>query len=143
MYSVKSLGHSGFIQASDVKSIVYEHKPNIDSQLKLVDFKTKDKNLSRYKISRKLSAVSHGRVFLCQKRGKHWVALKEVVCANLDEANSYMAECLKGLKLNHRNIIAFNDAFQVVDDREDIRRQVRDPAEFHIATVSAPRPEGP
>ena len=45
MYSVKSLGHSGFIQASDVKSIVYEHKPNIDSQLKLVDFKTNSKGL--------------------------------------------------------------------------------------------------
>lgn len=45
MHSIKSLGHSGFIQASDVKSIVYELKPNIDSQLKLVDFKTNSKGL--------------------------------------------------------------------------------------------------
>ncbi len=45
MYSVKSLGRSGFIQASDLKSIVYELKPNIDSDLKLVGFKTNSEAL--------------------------------------------------------------------------------------------------
>ena len=45
MASIKSMGHSGFIQAADEKEIVYELKTNIDSRLKLVSFKTNSHGL--------------------------------------------------------------------------------------------------
>lgn len=54
MESIRSMGHSGFIQAADEESIVYELKPNIDSRLKLVSFKTNSNGLrdKEYNISK-------------------------------------------------------------------------------------------
>lgn len=45
MNSIGSLGKSGFIQASSNPAIVYELKPNLDSYLKLADFKTNSQGL--------------------------------------------------------------------------------------------------
>jgi len=45
MQSIKSIGHSGFIKAASIEPLVYEHKPNIDSRLKLVEFKTNSRGL--------------------------------------------------------------------------------------------------
>ncbi len=45
MNSIGSLGTSGFVKASSDPSIVYDLKPNLDSYLKLADFKTNSQGL--------------------------------------------------------------------------------------------------
>ena len=45
MKSIKSAGHSGFLKKSDNDEIVYELKPNIDSDLKLASVKTNSHGL--------------------------------------------------------------------------------------------------
>lgn len=45
MNSIGSLGSSGFIKASSNPSIVYDLKPDLDSYLKLADFKTNSEGL--------------------------------------------------------------------------------------------------
>lgn len=93
---------------------------DIDSK-KEVEYKWKrfeldDNEILKYKKGKIIGKGTFGKVYVCQKKQKEIVALKEIFCKDTDSMNSCYQECLTALKLDHPNILKYNHVFSINDE---------------------------
>jgi tRNA A-37 threonylcarbamoyl transferase component Bud32 len=93
--------------------IVLQKPENMNSLREMTD--DKSSTLSKYKRFKKLGQGAFGAVFLCTKREK-LVALKEMLCERMEESNFFLGECMRGIRLSHRNIVKYVDAFNYINE---------------------------
>lgn len=82
------------------------------------NFTEDSKKLKDYKKSKSFGAGAFGKIWISLKRDKEIVALKEMVCQTPDLTNMSILECSLAMKLDHPNILKYNDVFASIDEDE-------------------------
>lgn len=92
--------------------ILKEDKNPLPSKWREYDNDSKSSDLMKYKRSKTLGSGAFGSADLCIKNDKICV-LKQIPCGiDINQANEAMKESLIGLKLNHPNVLKYNNLFQ-------------------------------
>lgn len=119
-FEVEKYSKLEFKEKSDKKSSILEWVQKMEKpEYKWRDFTEDSTKLTEYQKSKFFGAGAYGRVWIAlKKKSKEIVALKEVLCENPDLTNSCISECLLGQKLDHPNILKYNNVFSCIEPEE-------------------------
>lgn len=90
-----------------------KHKPNSTEMVDDVVV-TSSKKSQRYTISKVLGGGAFGKVFLASKDDKE-IAIKQIRCEDISDANNAFKECILAKSLNHNNVAKYLDAYIEMD----------------------------
>lgn len=93
-----------------IEKIEYKWRKFTEDCTKLQDFKK----------SKSFGSGAFGKIWVSLKSEKEIVALKEIRCETPDLTNMSILECSLAMKLDHPNILKYNDVFASIDEDEGL-----------------------